>query len=140
MADRVRPENANRLEVVHADCAGIDIGKESHYAGVDPARFDEPVRSFGTVTAELERMAQWLRGCGVRLVAMEATGVYWIPAFGLLERAGRHWSGTTRCRRRSRRAGSASAPSWTPWPGTTRTTRRRTSARARDATGSCGAG
>ena len=88
MADKVRPENANRLAVVHGDCAGIDIGKTAHYAAVDPERFDRPVRSFGAGTAELEAMAEWLRGCGVRTVAMEATGVYWIPAFEVLDRAG----------------------------------------------------
>ena len=89
MADKaVRRENANRLDVVHADCAGIDIGKDGHYVAVDAARFEEPVRSFGTFTAELEAMAQWLRRCGVRTVAMEATGVYWIPAFEVLDRAG----------------------------------------------------
>ena len=88
MADRVRRENANRLDVVHADCAGIDIGKRDHYVAVDPERFEEPVRSFGTVTDELERMAAHLKSCGVRVVAMEATGVYWIPPFEVLERAG----------------------------------------------------
>ena len=88
MADRVRAENANRLDVVHADCAGIDIGKKGHYVAVDPERFEEPVRSFGTVTDELERMAAHLKSCGVRVVAMEATGVYWIPPFEVLDRAG----------------------------------------------------
>ena len=88
MADRARTESANRLDVVHADCAGIDIGKSDHYVAVDPERFEEPVRSFGTVTADLEAMAEWLRSCGVRVVAMEATGVYWIPPFEVLDRAG----------------------------------------------------
>ena len=86
MADRVR-ENANRLDVVHADCAGIDTGKRGHYVAVDPERFEEPVRNFGTVTDELERMAAHLKSCGVRVVAMEATGVYWIPPFEVLDRA-----------------------------------------------------
>ena len=88
MADKVRAESAARLDVVHADCAGIDIGKKDHYVAVDPARFEEPVRSFGTFTDDLEAMAGWLRECGVRTVAMEATGVYWIPAFEVLEQAG----------------------------------------------------
>jgi len=79
---------AATLEVVHPDCAGIDIGKKAHYAAVDPERFDEPVRNFGTFTGDLEAMAAWLRSCGVRTVAMEATGVYWIPPFEVLERAG----------------------------------------------------
>ena len=79
---------SGKLEVVHPDCAGIDIGKRRHYVAVDSARFEEPVRNFGTFTAELEAMAEWLSSCGVREVAMESTGVYWIPAFEVLERAG----------------------------------------------------
>ena len=81
-------KKAERLEVVHPDCAGIDVGKRKHYVAVDPSRFEEPVRHFGTFTRDLEAMAEWLSGCGVRQVAMESTGVYWIPVFELLERAG----------------------------------------------------
>lgn len=76
------------LEVVHPNCAGIDIGKRAHYVAVDPERFDEPVRNFGTPTRDLEAMAAWLRSCGVDVVAMESTGVYWIPVFEVLERSG----------------------------------------------------
>ena len=79
---------AGNLEIVHADSAGIDIGKQSHYVAVDAQRFDEPVRKFGTFTADLEAMAAWLASCRVRVVAMESTGVYWIPVFEVLERAG----------------------------------------------------
>ena len=81
-------KKAERLEVVYPDCAGIDVGKRKHYVAVDPSRFEEPVRHFGTFTRDLEAMAEWLSGCGVRQVAMESTGVYWIPVFELLERAG----------------------------------------------------
>ena len=81
-------KKAERLEVVHPDCAGIDVGKRKHYVAVDPSRFEDPVRHFGTFTRDLEAMAEWLSGCGVRQVAMESTGVYWIPVFELLERAG----------------------------------------------------
>jgi len=77
-----------RLEVVHPDCAGIDIGGSRHHVAVDPGLCDEPVRSFGSFTDELERMGRWLHECGVRLVAMESTGVYWIPAYEVLERMG----------------------------------------------------
>ena len=79
---------AKRLEVVHRDCAGIDIGGSKHYVAVDPACCDEAVRSFGTFTDELESMGRWLRECGVRIVAMESTGVYWIPVYEVLERMG----------------------------------------------------
>ena len=64
------------------------MGKRKHYVAVDPSRFDEPVRNFGTFTQDLEAMAEWLSSCGVREVAMESTGVYWIPVFEVLDRAG----------------------------------------------------
>ena len=76
------------LEVLHPDCAGIDIGKRAHYVAVDPEGCDSPVRRFGTFTGDLEGMADWLREQEVRVVAMESTGVYWIPVFELLERSG----------------------------------------------------
>ena len=76
------------LEVVHRDCAGIDVGKRKHYVAVDGSRFERPVRHFGTFTCDLEAIAEWLSSCGVRQVAMESTGVYWIPLLELLDRAG----------------------------------------------------
>lgn len=79
---------AERLEVVHPDCAGIDVGKRKHYVAVDPSRFERPVRSFSSFTEDLEAMASWLEACGVRQVALESTGVYWIPVFEVLDRAG----------------------------------------------------
>lgn len=79
---------AKRLEVVHPDCAGIDIGGSKHYVAVDPGCCEESVRSFGSFTDELETMGRWLRECGVRVVAMESTGVYWIPVFEVLDRMG----------------------------------------------------
>ena len=85
MADKRKKAN---LEVVHPNCAGIDIGKKAHYVAVDPERLDEPVRNFGMFTRDLEAMAAWLRSCGVDVVAMESTGVYWIPVFEVLERSG----------------------------------------------------
>ena len=81
-------KKAERLEVVHPDCAGIDVGKRKHYVAVDPSRFEDPVRDFGTFTRDLEAIADWLCACGVRQVAMESTGVYWIPVFEVLDRAG----------------------------------------------------
>lgn len=78
----------SQLEILYPDCAGIDIGKAKHYVAVDPDRFDEPVRAFESFTEDLESMVQWLLACHVRLVAMEATGVYWIPLYEVLDRAG----------------------------------------------------
>src|SRR6516162_7172470 len=76
------------LEVVHPDAAGIDIGNECHYVAVPPGRDAEPVRRFGCTTAELKEMAAWLKRCGIRTVAMQSTGVYWIPVYDVLEEAG----------------------------------------------------
>jgi transposase len=69
------------------DVAGIDISPEVIYVAVD-ARHNMPVRRFGSFTAELYRIANWLQECGVRSVAMESTGVYWIPLFQVLEGRG----------------------------------------------------
>jgi transposase len=76
------------LEVVHPDAAGIGIGNEAHYVAVPPQRDNESVRRFKCTTAELKAMAAWLKQCGIRTVAMQSTGVYWIPAYDILEEAG----------------------------------------------------
>ena len=81
-------KKAEPLQVVHPESAGIDVGKRKHYVAVDPSRFEDPVRNFGSFTQDLEAMAEWLSSCGVREVAMESTGVYWIPVFEVLDRAG----------------------------------------------------
>ena len=82
-----KPMN-RRLQVIHPDCAGIDVGKSKVYVAVDPERSDPAVRSFRTFTDDLEALLRWLKECGVRIVAMEATGVYWIPLFEMLDHAG----------------------------------------------------
>ena len=79
---------SGRLTVVNADCAGVDAGKSHHYVAVDPERFENPVRKFGSFTSDLGALAQWLSACGVKQVAMESTSVYWIPMFEFLDRAG----------------------------------------------------
>src|SRR5215472_19370984 len=76
------------LEVVYPDAAGIDIGNGVHYVSVPPNRDKEPVRHFACTTAELKAMADWLKECGIRTVAMQSTGVYWIAVFDILEEAG----------------------------------------------------
>ena len=75
------------LQVVHPDAAGIDIGNESHYVAVPPSRDSQPVRCFGCTTAELKAMAAWLQQCGIRTVAMQSTGVYWVAVYDILEQA-----------------------------------------------------
>ena len=77
-----------QLEILHPNAAGIDIGNESHLVSVPPERDQEPVREFGCWTADLEKMAEWVKACGVKTVAMQATGVYWIAAYDVLEKHG----------------------------------------------------
>jgi transposase len=76
------------LKPVNVGAAAIDIGSRVHMAAVDPACTDTPVRAFGTFTQDLHDLADWFKGCGVTSVAMESTGVYWIPAYEILEQRG----------------------------------------------------
>ncbi len=85
---RKRKGKAESLEIVTRDCAGIDIGKDTHCVAVDLDRCPELVRSFEAFTPDLEEMAAWLSSCGVEKVAKESTSVYWIPVFEVLDRAG----------------------------------------------------
>ena len=82
------PSMPAELRQVNLNAAGIDVGATVHFVCVPQGRDPEPVRSFGGFTADLEAIADWLAQCGVTTVAMEATGVYWIPLFELLERRG----------------------------------------------------
>jgi len=77
--------------VVHPRAAGIDVGNEAHWAAVPPDSCPEggsTVRKFGTFTANLAALAEWLIQCRVTTVALESTGVYWIPLFEVLESRG----------------------------------------------------
>jgi hypothetical protein len=87
LARRLRSEDPG-LEVMHPDAAGIDVGNDAHYVAVRGDRDAEPVRRFACFTADLYRMANWLRSCGVKSVAMQSTGVYWIPIYDILEEFG----------------------------------------------------
>jgi transposase len=82
------PVLSDALQVCHPHAAGIDIGEAEHWVAVPPGRAPQPVRRFGTFTADLDALADWLIDCGVTTVAMESTGVYWIPLFELLEARG----------------------------------------------------
>jgi hypothetical protein len=88
MAQRNRAYSRASLSLTHPNAAGIDIGSASHYVAVPPDRDDEPVREFPSFTADLQHLADWLDGCGVDTVAMESTGVYWIPLYELLDARG----------------------------------------------------
>lgn len=77
-----------QLQHINLNAAGIDIGSERHLVAVPEGRDEVSVREFGTFTADLEALAAWLKKCGITTVAMESTGVYWIPLFEVLERHG----------------------------------------------------
>src|SRR5689334_14723897 len=70
---------------MNAHAAGIDIGATFHVVAVPPDRDDESVRSFRSFTGDLHALADWLEALGITTVAMESTGVYWIPVFEILE-------------------------------------------------------
>lgn len=74
--------------MVNPAAAAIDIGSTMHMAAVNPDACETPVRAFGTFTQDLHDLADWFDACGVTSVAMESTGVYWIPAFEVLEARG----------------------------------------------------
>ena len=76
------------LERIEPNAAGIDVGAREIYVAVAGDRDPEPVRCFSTFTEELQAIAAWLKQCGVASVAMESTGVYWIPLYEVLEEAG----------------------------------------------------
>jgi transposase len=78
----------DQWEKVNPDAAGIDIGARENYVCVPAERDPENVRRFGTTTPELEELAKWLQACGIKTVAMEATGVYWIASFQILQKKG----------------------------------------------------
>lgn len=74
--------------LLNPDAAGIDVGAREHYVAVPAEREVQPVRCFGAFTQDLHRLAQWLLQCGIKTVAMESTGVYWIPLYQILESYG----------------------------------------------------
>jgi hypothetical protein len=83
-----RRESVSLFERIQPDAAGVDCGQKSHFVAVPPERAPEPVREFRTFTADPQRLAEWLAQCGVKTVAMESTGVYWIPLYQILEQRG----------------------------------------------------
>jgi transposase len=87
MARRLQSEDPG-LEVIHPHSAGVDVGNTAHYVAVRPERDAQPVRRFECYTADLHLLADWLQSCGVKTVAMQSTGVYWIPLYDILEERG----------------------------------------------------
>jgi transposase len=88
--EKSRRHRADRgFATAHPDAGAIDVGSRIHVAAVPPDRDpSEPVRTFGTCTGDLQHLADWFERCGVRTIAMESTGVYWIPAYEILEQRG----------------------------------------------------
>jgi transposase len=83
-----RKKSGRLLRVIRSNAAGIDIGATKIYVAVPDGRDKEPVRRFGTFTQDLNEAAQWLKSCGIDTIAIESTGVYWIPLFQVLESYG----------------------------------------------------
>ena len=79
---------ARDIAPVHPHAAAVDSGATLHVAAVRPGCDPEPVRTFGTFTADLHRLADLFEQCGVETVAMESTGVYWIPLYEILDQRG----------------------------------------------------
>jgi len=77
-----------RDDEVFPNAAGIDVGASSHWVAVPPHSTEESVREFGAMTDDLNALADWLLACGVDTVALESTGVYWIPVYEVLEGRG----------------------------------------------------
>jgi len=82
------PKLQKHLQHLNQNAAGIDVGSRSHFVAVPEGTDEQPVKEFSTFTDDLERLAEWLVACGVTTVAMESTGIYWIPIFEILESHG----------------------------------------------------
>ena len=89
MSNKVRSHSDRSLKAIQPNAAGIDLGSKEHWVAGPPGDDDKPnVKCFGTTTPELNRLADWLQEQGVETVAMESTGVYWIPLFEVLDSRG----------------------------------------------------
>ncbi|HZC00123.1 MAG TPA: transposase, partial [Gammaproteobacteria bacterium] len=83
-----KPPRPAVLPCINPHAAGLDIGREEMWACVPEDRDAQPVRPFGTFTPDLYVLADWLATCRIETVAMESTGVYWIPIYEMLEARG----------------------------------------------------
>ena len=85
---KMHKKSIHALKVIQPDAAGIDLGSREHWVAAPPLKDDTNVQRFGTTTPELLRLADWLTEQGVKTVAMESTGVYWIPLYEILDSRG----------------------------------------------------
>lgn len=83
-----RTRKQRNMPIIHPNAAGVDIGSKFHVVAVGSDQDKEPVRAFQSFTSDLHEMAKWIKSCKVTSIAMESTGVYWIPAFEILESYG----------------------------------------------------
>lgn len=86
--NKVKAPKLESLEQINLNAAGVDVGATEFYVCVPEDRDPNPVRVFQTFTCNLREIATWLKQCGVTSVAMESTGIYWIPLYETLEAAG----------------------------------------------------
>jgi hypothetical protein len=86
------------MKVIHPYAAGIDVGNGEHYVAVPPMLDKDSVRVFGCFTSDLIAMATWLSEIGVTTVALQSTGVYWIPLYDVLTQRGSRCSWSTQGR------------------------------------------
>lgn len=85
---KISNSSSSKLDIINPDVAGIDVGAKIHYVCVPEGRDSVRIQSFGCFTEDIYAMAAWLKKCGVKSVAMESTGVYWIPIFQVLTQEG----------------------------------------------------
>ena len=83
-----QPGRLETIPILNPNAAGMDIGADEIYVAVPADRDRQPIQSFGTFTSELGRLSEWLQQCRIETVAIEATGVYWIPVYQILESCG----------------------------------------------------
>jgi transposase len=82
---KLKPQDGSPgLSVVHPNAAGIDVGNQEHYVAIPPHLDADPVRVFGCFTRDLKQLADWLQERGIDTVALQSTGVYWIPLYEIL--------------------------------------------------------
>jgi transposase len=85
---KIKRKKLERLDYININAAGIDIGSKSHFVAIPEGRDHQSVREFPTFTNSLIELIKWLKATGITTVAMESTGVYWIPVYDMLEEHG----------------------------------------------------
>ncbi|MCP4652642.1 MAG: IS110 family transposase [Candidatus Omnitrophica bacterium] len=85
---RKSTKKLSKLTIQNPNAAGIDVGSIEQWVAVNPELHENPIRCFASFTRDLNELADWLIDCNVNTVAMESTGVYWIPLFHILDARG----------------------------------------------------